>query len=705
MYGHPRESTWRILAPLLICLVGAIAYSNTFTVPFVLDDIVRIEENPDIRTAWPPSVAMATSNRPFAIYTFALNYAIHGYQLGGYHATNLAIHLAVALVLFGLVRRSLIRCSPLLQDSARPLALACTLVWAVHPLQTQAVTYTVQRLELLMGLSYLATLYCFVRAQDSQRPLLWYAASVAACAFGMGCKEVIVSAPLIVLWYDRAFIANSWHEIVSKRKLYYAGLVASWGVLAWSALHWQEEYGNGDLISVPGLTPWTYLISQAGVIVHYLRLSVWPSGQCFDPAWVVAKSPMEVLPQLMAVVAMFAATIGCIFYQPKWSFLGGWFFFVLGPTSSVLPIKDLAFEHRMYLPLAAVVVFVLVGGYMVLAHRVATTRRSRWALAGLVGAVVLSLGIATYLRNATYATRISLWQDTLEKAPHNPRAWVNLGSAYLLADQYEDAKKYLLRGLELDPQDSTANTNYGCALIHTGDVEQGRRYLENTLRFKPHHGPALSNLGHLALDAGDFGNAISYYQQALATRPHDLAVQTNLAAALIGEGRFSDAEKLCRAVVQTDPNSLDANINLASALGAMGRNDAALKFARAAVAIDSKNARAQATLALVLRSIDPQLAREHLTMAVQLEPSSPEYQLALGNLLAPEDPRAAIPFFLAAIELQPNLPQAHFNLALALVQNGQPENAIAHFEKAVSLAPGWAEPLDQLRKLRGTSNP
>src|SRR5262245_30764340 len=290
----PHKKSGRVLPALLIVLAGITVYSNTFAVPFLFDDEPAIVINPKIRSVW-PTVAMQGSVRGVAIYTFALNYMLHGLDARGYHVLNLAIHIAAVLCLYGIVRRTLIRVGGEYSKCAEPLALAIALIWVVHPLQTQAVTYIVQRLESLMGLAYLATVYCFIRALDSKRAWAWYLGSVVACALGMGCKEVIVSAPLIVLWYDRAFVANSWRQIAAERKYYYVALAASWGVLA-GLIAWNRAGFSSAVIVVEGLNPWIYLMSQASVIVHYLRLSIWPSGQCFDYAWPATRTLGDALP-------------------------------------------------------------------------------------------------------------------------------------------------------------------------------------------------------------------------------------------------------------------------------------------------------------------------------------------------------------------------------------------------------------------------
>ena len=151
----------------------------------------------------------------------------------GYHVVNLAIHILGALVLYGVVRRTLL-CASLRQrygDEARWLALAVALIWVVHPLQTESVTYLIQRTESLMGLFFLLTLYCVIRGSTSSGRRGWYAAAVVCCALGMGSKEVMVVAPLTVLLYDRAFLSGSFREALRARAALYAGLFGCWLVL------------------------------------------------------------------------------------------------------------------------------------------------------------------------------------------------------------------------------------------------------------------------------------------------------------------------------------------------------------------------------------------------------------------------------------------------------------------------------------------
>jgi len=584
---HPRTFPPRLTPPLMINVVGWAVYSNTFQVPFLFDDLPGISENRAIRALWPPSAVFSASNRPFAHYTFAINYALHGEQVWGYHALNLAIHLAAADCLWGIVRCTLASQSGPLRRYGDGIALAAALIWLAHPLQTQAVTYIIQRMESLMGLAYLLTLNAFIRAQDSPRPTLWYAVSIFACALGMGCKEVMVTAPLIVLWYDRAFIAASWREIFTQRKFYYAGLASSWVVLAWAVLHDSKSYGQGDVLIVENLTPWTYLVSQSGVIAHYLRLSFWPQGQCFDYGWPVAASPGEVLPQGLLILSLLALTVWAMFRHPKWSFLGGWFFLILAPSSSILPIRDLAFEHRMYLPLAAVVVGIICGAVLLVNRFTANSRQAELTTNRTLGmlaiVIVLSLGITAHLRNQVYASPERLWSDVVVKAPANPRGHFNLSNCYMNAGDWSRCLEQALKTIELAPESATAYNNAGLASANLGQSENAIGYFQTAVEKNPDLAEAWLNLGNAFFQSSP-AKAEEAYRQALEAQPNYAAAHNSYGYFLLVQGRDTEAASHLQQAVQLEPSNPLAHYNLCDTLARSGKlTEATVHFRSASV--------------------------------------------------------------------------------------------------------------------------
>ena len=693
-----RKAVLKFLCIAIITAAGIAAYSNTMQVPFLFDDVVRIQDEPSIRTLWPPSVAMSNSNRPFAQYSFAINYAVHEYAVWGYHAVNLGIHVVAAWFLFGFTKRTLNRCGSAYSDIAGLLAFSVAFVWVVHPLNTQAVTYIIQRLESLMGLAYIATLYFFARSQDSSRSWPWLLCSAVACSVGMGCKEVMVSAPLIVLWYDRAFISKSWREIIARRSRFYLLLASSWGVLAWSMLHYRLDYTNGSLLQVEGLTPWTYLLSQSTVLVHYLWLSFWPMGQCVYPAWPISRSILDVWPQLIVVGAMLIATLWAIVRQPRWGFLGGCFFLVLAPTSSVIPIQDLAFEHRMYLPLAALVAFVLLAFHVGMLKMGMSRSLSIRMHLGFVIAIGIALGVTSFERNKVYVSEISVWKDTLVKSPGNIKVWVGLGGVFAKEKRYEEAREHFVRALEIAPNDSKANANFAGMLIELREYNFAGQHLERAFQSNAMDLDAITNMGHLQARLENFGEAARYYERAVEGFPKEEELQSCLIASYIRSGNITEAERCSLSNLDRQPNSAKANIDYASTLIAIERKEQAIAFCERAIVLDAGLSTAYATLSVIVA--DPDKAIELMARAIAIEPKSFDFNRTMGDMLLETKPMDSVKYYAMAIQADPDSVEVLLKIGAAWDACGNPEKGIPYLERVTQLLPDWVEARDSLKTLR-----
>jgi hypothetical protein len=538
-----QPDAWLVVAPLLIAAAGVAVYANSLSAPWVFDGQAMISTNQTIRALWPPDRFIRGTNRPLAFFTFAANYAIGAREVWGYHVVNLSIHIGAALALFGVVRRTLCRgrLAARYGRSAGGLALAVAILWLVHPLQTQSVTYVYQRFESLMGLFFLLGLYAFIRALDASRPVRWYAVSLAFWLLALGMKEVAVVLPVILLWYDRALAAASWRELFERRWQFYnilAGILTVVGLLGFSRT---AVYRGGGVLWAHGVTSLEYARSQPGVILHYARLCFWPSGQCLDYAWPVARSAAEIVPPLAAIAVVLTVATWSIFRHPALGFLFGWFFVILLPTSSFAPLRDLAFEHRMYLPLAAVVAAVVLGGYRALQWLEARGGISgefrRVAEFGAVSACVLVLGTATYLRNSVYATEVSVWADTVAKAPHNARAHVHLANA-LRAERGNLAEHHYRLAVELNPSCSEAHTNLG-GLLARRQPEQSVSHLRKALELAPRNADAHNNLANALARLGRLEEAIDHYRETLRLKPSHPQARANIevVAAMQRNGR------------------------------------------------------------------------------------------------------------------------------------------------------------------------
>ncbi|MCH7885102.1 MAG: hypothetical protein IIC01_07590, partial [Planctomycetes bacterium] len=426
---------------LSVLLIGAavVVYANSFGGVFQFDDRHAIVENERIHQLWPPW-DLLSSRRPLFEISLAVNYALGELDPWGYHLVNLAIHILTGLTLFGVIRRTMLHvghASRMAQASSR-LAFAISLIWLVHPLQTESVTYLVQRCEAMMGLFYLLTIYCVLRAVASTRAWSWYVLAVVTCALGMASKAVMVTAPIVVLLYDRIFLARSWRSIWDKRWHLYSGLAVTWGILWLCGIVQSLVNASNPRATVglgfTGITPVEYLLTQPGVILYYLRLSFWPHPLCLDYAWPVETGVVSII---LSLAVILVAAVGAMLYLRRRSwigFVGAWFFLILSPTSSIIPIRDPLFEHRMYLPLAAVVTLSVLAWHGVAAGWCATARAGRLRrllpVCFLV-AISVALGTTTIRRNQDYQTELGMWKDIVAKRPNNARGHYSLGTVLL----------------------------------------------------------------------------------------------------------------------------------------------------------------------------------------------------------------------------------------------------------------------------------
>jgi tetratricopeptide (TPR) repeat protein len=563
----------RQFIPVLIIAAGVWAYHNSFQGPFIFDDEASILENRTIRHLWPIGEALSPprwsgiTGRPIINLSLAVNYAVGGTRVWGYHALNLVVHILAGLTLFGIVRRTLLQ--PRLRErfgaAANGLALTMAVLWTVHPLQTEAVTFLSQRCESMMGLFYLLTLYGFIRGADSPQPRLWYGLCAAACALGMASKEVMVSAPLMVLLYDRTFLCGSFTEAWRRRWQLYLALAATWillGYLVTSGGAFSSASSNRFI----NLGREQYLLTELGVIFRYLRLSVWPHRLCFDYYGPTATTWSSILPSALAMAILLVASVWAWKANSVWGFLSAWFFLILAPTSSFFPLDSPMYEHRMYLSLAAVVAVATVGGFELgrnlLSRQPQTRRVLEW---GGTGALVLVLAILTIQRNRDYISEMTIWQDTVEKCPNNPRAHYNLGFPLAQLGRLPEAIGHWEQALRLKPDYAEAHNNLGAAFMTQGRLPEAIGHYEQSLQINPQNAEAQYNLGMALVQEDRPREAIEHWEQALRIKPENVDAHYNLGVALEKLGRTPEAIQHYEQALRIKPDFVQAKNALARA--------------------------------------------------------------------------------------------------------------------------------------------
>lgn len=644
---------------------GLAAYANSLDAPFVFDDHGSIIDNPYIRHLWPLKSALsapvqsAMAGRPVVSLSLALNYAWNvGLSPAGFRAWNLAVHLLAGLVLFGVVRRTLT--SPVLAvrfgAAAYWLAFICALFWLVHPLNTEVVDYVTQRTESTMGLFYLLTLYAAIRAISAEGGAVWRwrGAAIAACAFGMASKESMVTAPVMVLVCDAVFWSGGIGRATRARWPLYAGLAATWLILVW--LNAAGPRSNSAGLS-SGLTPWTYLLNQPAMLVHYLKLTFWPHGLVIDYGEPRAMTLRDALPAALVIVALLAATAAAWRKQRALAFLGLWFFVTLAPSSSIIPIAtEVGAERRMYLPLIAIVVLLVVGGERLLSGRlqfVDSRRRNRLMAAG-VAAIYCALTALTLQRNAEYHSRTGIWETVLERRPHG-RAHYNLALELREEGHRAEAIRHYQLALKDEP---TAHYALGFELAADGRRQEAISHFRDYIRLRPDDANVIRAyvlLGHALKDDGQFEPAAAALREALARHPGNADARSELADVFASQQRFVEAVREYREYLRLAPKSAAGHNNLGIALVELDREVEAV---------------------------------EEFALAVELEPEDPAKRRNLGNALASLGRlEEATTEYRRGLALDPTDIGMHNALGMVLAARGQVEEALAEFRLSISLDP------------------
>jgi lipoprotein NlpI len=575
---------------VFIVLAGVLAYSNCYQGGFTFDDNAAIVMNPYVQHLWPLWNAFkapthtTTIDRPTVCLINAVNYAVCGLEFVGWRAVNLLIHVLCSLLLFGIVSRTLTHSSsisPVLKSRGPYVAFAVGLFFVVHPLQTQAVNYIVQRTESIMALFYLLTFYCAIRGWQSGRRG-WFYAAVMACACGMGSKEVIVSVPITLLMYDRIFNGGSFKVALRRSWGLYAGLAATWVILALLVMNGgsRESAQWGHLKH----TAYDYFLTQGEVILYYLRLSVWPRPLCFDYGWPYVHSIGEGLAGVLAVGTLFVAAIYALIHRPTVGFLGFTFFAVLAPSSSFMPLPDAIVEYRMYLPLAVLSVLYVCAGWTLIdsvgARLFSEDRREkRVQLASRIvfASCVVVFASLTYLRNADYHSPVELWGDVVRKRPMNARGHINFGieltnevkrqlALNSPATDRQGVEKMLTiaademtLGLKLNPDSENTHLNLGGVLAMLGRNQEALMELQAAVKETPGSAAAHFNLANLLSAAGQKEAALQAYATAVAIDPDFKDAHYNLGVDLYDGGKYPEALRQFAEVLRIDPRSSEGH--------------------------------------------------------------------------------------------------------------------------------------------------
>ncbi|HET8759979.1 MAG TPA: tetratricopeptide repeat protein [Nitrospiria bacterium] len=644
----------------------AIGYANSLNGEFHLDDLTFKEDATlhltDLKLDSLASVVW--HRRPVASSTFALNYYWGGHEVFGYHMVNVAIHLAAALAWYAflVIALGLPRAQPLFQNREAAAALAATLLWAIHPVQTQAVSYVVQRMTTLASLFYVLALVAYLKGRLSagMRRWVWWAIALASAALALGSKENAATLPVAVLLIEVCLMSGlrglRWRTVMA----WTVGLAVPVLIVAIFAA--QHEAGGSFLTQLTAhrsTTQWfsvgERLLTEGRVIIHYIGLLMFPhpSRLTFDYAFPISHSWLDPPTTVLAWAAIAAALTWALWSvrrTPVASFCVLWFFLNLAVESTVIRL-DLVFEHRLYLPsMGAALGAVALG--MTIGRRLGAWGRS---LAPIACAVLLILWTSwTIERNRVWATDFSLWADTAAKAPANPRALTLLGIAYTDHGEADKALEAFQAAARANPDFHDAHANLGSALIGRGDLTGALEAFTRARALDPNNAEDAYHLGLIYYKLGRMEEAQREYEASLQLDPEDAETHNNLGAVHQAAGRWEAAKAEYESALQRNPELAAAHYGLGQVYHHLGREGEAI---------------------------------QSFQETIRGNPTHLDAHLALAGIyLGRDDKPAALVWFQAALQLAPTSPQGHFQVARLLDQLGRRSEALAAYRQFVALA-------------------
>jgi len=566
----PRLQAWPWLAAL--AAATAAAYAGSLDTPFLLDDPINITKNPDIER--PLAIGRLLAD-PRAVVTASLrfNWLAGGFDVTGYHVVNLAAHVVAGYLVFALARLTL-RLDVFAgrySRSAEALAAAAAAIFLLHPMQTESVTYVIQRAEIFAAAGLLGALVAFAASRDGVTRAT-AALFAVSCVLGTYSKPSFAVVPALLLVYDACFFWRGRAEDLWRRGAAYAAATAA-AIATFALTRASGSFSASTAgFEIEGITPVDYLSAQFGVVVHYLRVALWPDRLCFDCGyrgpWPVVDGPLgdSVIVPAAILFTLAALAAGVRRKQPLLPFAVFGSAVALIPTSSVVPLADFYVEHRMYLPIAFVAMALAAGFHdatAVLASRLAVAARPlallRWSCAL---AVVVALGAATAARNEVLGDPVALMEDALAQAPQNERvhynlanaykrmgrpdeaiphyeaairllpnvvrSYQNLGSLYLEQGKPEEALRVYTAGAEAKPEVAIAHRNVATALLRLGRAEEALARARTALRLEPGNTNGHRLAGDALLALGRSSEAAAMWREGLAARPGDATLKERL---------------------------------------------------------------------------------------------------------------------------------------------------------------------------------
>jgi len=530
---------------LFIMVIGFVSYSNTFHSPFYVDDTIYITENPiikDLRHFLEPSavkeyVILGGQNysqlkmRYIGLLTFALNYRINGDNVTGYHIVNLAIHLTNAVILYLLI----LSCIGVLRrdfQTSSTVPFLVAMLFVSHPIQTQAVTYLTQRFVLLACMFYLLCLLSYVKsrlASSSLRKSFYYVGALVFAILAMKTKEIAFTLPITLALYEIMFLNGK----PKRRALYLSPFFLTMLSIPLSLINFNSSIvdilkGVEDSTHVlSNLSRWDYLITQFTVVVTYIRLLFLPVNQNFDYDYPTYHSLFY--PQVffsLILLLLILVTGLYLNYRNKRNdpfikliaFGIFWFFITLSVESSLIPIGDVIFEHRVYLPSAGFFMVVVPSAFLLKEKLTDKIPMLQKAIIPSLVFLICILSVMTFKRNEVWQDETRFWEDVVSKSPGKARPHYSLGLPYRMHGRLDEAVEQYQIASCLDPHFIDVHNALGIVYGEQRRYDDAIREYRAELQNYPQNFNAHENLAMVYFKQGRFKDASDEYQTAQTLR-------------------------------------------------------------------------------------------------------------------------------------------------------------------------------------------
>ncbi|MCX5855360.1 MAG: tetratricopeptide repeat protein, partial [Deltaproteobacteria bacterium] len=484
-------------------------------------------------------------------------------------------------------------------DFYRCIPLFAALVFVSHPVQTQAVTYIAQRAASLATLFYLGCLVMYIKARGSETSkkagYAFYAAAILSAVLAMRTKEITFTLPVMVLLYEFMFLRGD----IRKRVLYLLPLLLTMLIIPLSMMITKGasmgagSAGIDELTKMAGIADvsrWDYLNTQFRVIVTYIRLLFLPIHQNLDYNYPVYRTffTAPIVLSFLFLLGIFCGGVYLLYRSFRsdqadrfwWRLIAFgifWFFVTLSVESSIIPIVDVIFEHRLYLPSVGFVVAILSVIALVQVRLAAPTKGVAKVFILVMILAVISLSVTAYARNMVWRDAVTFWEDVVKKSPYKPRPHFYLGVAYHEQGRFDDAIREFLATINLKPDYAWSYRNLGIAYHKKGHFDDAIKAFQKTIELMPDHADTYYNLGEAYHKQRRFDDAIRQYQTAMKLDSTLVAPHVNLGEVYHQQGRFDDAIRESQAAIKLKPDHARAYSNLGAAYHQQGRLDDAIR--------------------------------------------------------------------------------------------------------------------------------